>query len=491
MRSSSLKQLGIILTSALAGALFTFNIAAIANRSTESLPVEELRTFADVFNAIQQGYVEPVSDRTLIDHAISGMLSGLDPHSAYLDKEAFKELQEGTQGEFGGLGIEVGMEDGFVKVVSPMENTPAFRAGIKAGDLIVKLDDTPVKGMTQTEAVKRMRGKPGTKITLTIVRKGTDRPIVVTIVREIIKVQSVRSKLLEPGYGYIRIAQFQENTGPDVVAALNKLAEQGALKGLILDLRNDPGGLLNAAIGVSAAFLPKDALVVSTKGRAPDAQRKYHARPADYLRGTAADYLGKLPAYARQVKMTVLVNAGSASASEIVAGALQDHNRAQIVGTPTFGKGSVQTILSLSENTAIKLTTSRYYTPKDRSIQATGIEPDIVVEDSPDGSWSHIREADLIGHLDNQQVQAQANAAAKTENSKTVSPPDKIIELGKLEDDYQLRQALRLMKGEKIEQQEQAAKKAPEGQNAAASDEDKDLIDAVSGRIRIERTPMQ
>ena len=484
---SSLKQLGIVLASALAGAMLTFNLTAIADHNTESLPVEELRTFADVFNAIQQGYVEPVSDRTLIDHAISGMLSGLDPHSAYLDKEAFKELQEGTQGEFGGLGIEVGMEDGFVKVVSPMENTPAFRAGIKAGDLIVKLDDTPVKGMTQTEAVKRMRGKPGTKITLTIVRKGTDRPIVVTIVREIIKVQSVRSKLLEPGYGYIRIAQFQENTGPDVVAALEKLAAKEPLKGLILDLRNDPGGLLNAAIGVSAAFLPKDALVVSTKGRAPDAQRQYLARPADYLRGTGVDYLGKLPEYARQVKMIVLVNAGSASASEIVAGALQDHNRAQIIGTPTFGKGSVQTILSLSENTAIKLTTSRYYTPKDRSIQATGIEPDIVVEDSPDGSWSHVREADLIGHLANQQP--QANPATKAESSKTVTPPDKIIELGKLEDDYQLRQALRLMKGEKIEQQEQTAKKAEEQSTAAG--EDKDLIDAVSGRIRIERTPMQ
>lgn len=499
---SNLKLLSVICTSMVAGALLSFNLSAIANRATESLPVEELRTFADVFNAIQQGYVEPVSDRTLIDHAISGMLSGLDPHSAYLDKEAFKELQEGTQGEFGGLGIEVGMEDGFVKVVSPMENTPAFRAGIKAGDLIVKLDDTPVKGMTQTDAVKRMRGKPGTKITLTIMRKGEDRPIIVTITREIIKVQSVRSKLLEPGYGYIRIAQFQENTGPDVVAALNKLNEQGPLKGLILDLRNDPGGLLHAAIGVSAAFLPKDTLVVSTKGRAPDTQRKYLARPADYLRGPSSDYLRKLPEYARNINMAVLVNAGSASASEIVAGALQDHKRAQIIGTRTFGKGSVQTILSLSENTAIKLTTARYYTPNDRSIQATGIEPDVTVEDSPDGSWNHIREADLIGHLINNKDQQGMNGMAmgamdgmegmdgNVPAKKTVAPPNKIIELGS-PDDYQLNQALRVMKGEKIEQPaKKADTKTAENSKSKDGKTEKDPIDAVSGRIRIERTPM-
>ncbi|CAM5345259.1 S41 family peptidase [Thauera mechernichensis] len=352
---SKLKQFGLVMTGVVAGVMISLNFSANADRSAPMpLPVDELRAYADVFNAIKQGYVEPVEDKKLITDSISGMLSGLDPHSAYLDAEAFKDLQVGTQGEFGGLGIEVGMEDGFVKVISPIEDTPAFRAGVQAGDLIVKLDETPVKGMSLNDAVKRMRGKPRTDITLTIMRKGESRPIVLTLTREVIKVQSVRSKVIEPGFGYLRIAQFQENTAASVVEHFNKLAADAPLKGLVLDLRNDPGGLLHGAVGVSAAFLPANTLVVSTDGRTDDARREYRATPADYLRGTRDDFLRRLPPAAKDVPMVVLVNAGSASASEIVAGALQDHKRATVMGTQTFGKGSVQTILPLNNNTAIK-----------------------------------------------------------------------------------------------------------------------------------------
>jgi carboxyl-terminal processing protease len=447
---SKLQKLGLIFTGLVAGVLISLNFSAVADRtSAPPLPVEELRAFADVFNAIKQGYVEPVEDKTLINHAISGMLSNLDPHSAYLDAEAFKELREGTQGEFGGLGIEVGMEDGFVKVVSPIEDTPAFRAGIQAGDLIVKLDDTPVKGMTLNDAVKRMRGKPNTGITLTIMRKGESAPVVVRITREIIRVQSVRSKVLEPGFGYLRVAQFQENTAESVVDHLNRIAADGPLKGLVLDLRNDPGGLLHGAIGVSAAFLPRDTLVVSTDGRAPDARREYFATPEDYLRSRRDDFIRKLPAYARDVPMVVLVNAGSASASEIVAGALQDHGRAQVIGTQTFGKGSVQTILPLNSQSAIKLTTARYYTPKGRSIQAKGIEPDIVVEETANGSARRVREADLVGHLIGAEEKPTVDGEPGVPPAGESPPPR--FELGGA-DDYQLAQAIKLLKGEQIVQ---------------------------------------
>ncbi|AUN94236.1 S41 family peptidase [Pseudazoarcus pumilus] len=451
---SKFQKLGLILTGLVAGVLISLNFSAVADRTAPApLPVEELRAFADVFNAIKQGYVEPVEDKTLINHAISGMLSNLDPHSAYLDAEAFKELREGTQGEFGGLGIEVGMEDGFVKVVSPIEDTPAFRAGIEAGDLIVKLDDTPVKGMTLSDAVKRMRGKPGTTITLTIMRKGESTPIVERITREVIRVQSVRSKLVEPGFGYLRVAQFQENTAASVVEHLTRLTEDGPLTGLVLDLRNDPGGLLHGAVGVSAAFLPRDTLVVSTDGRAPDARREYFASPDDYLRGRRDDFMSALPAFAREVPMVVLVNAGSASASEIVAGALQDHGRAKVVGTQTFGKGSVQTILPLNSQSAIKLTTARYYTPSGRSIQAKGIEPDILVEESENGSARRVREADLVGHLigadELKQDEVPAGEVSAEEGAERPSTPR--FELGG-EDDYQLAQAIRLLKGEQIVQ---------------------------------------
>lgn len=449
---SKMQKLSLVLTGLIAGVLISLNFSASADRSPASLPVEELRAFADVFNAIKQGYVEPVDDRTLIDHAISGMLSNLDPHSAYLDEDAFKELREGTQGEFGGLGIEVGMEDGFVKVVSPIEDTPAFRAGVQAGDLVVKLDDTPVKGMNLSEAVKRMRGKPGTSITLTIAREDELQPIVIEITREIIRVRSVRSKIIEPGYGYLRVVQFQENTAPAVVEHLNQLGAHGELKGLVLDLRNDPGGLLHGAVGVSAAFLPRNALVVSTDGRAPDARREYLAVPEDYRRGRRGDFLNDLPAFAREVPMIVLVNGGSASASEIVAGALQDHERARVVGTQSFGKGSVQTILPLNSQTAIKLTTARYYTPNGRSIQAKGIEPDIIIEETENGSSVRVREIDLLGHLGGADEEPKAQDAAESVDDAPAAPAPR-FELGG-EDDYQLRQAMRLLKGERIVQNE-------------------------------------
>lgn len=447
------QKAGLVMTGIFAGILISLNFSANADRvAPASLPVEELRAFADVFNAIKQGYVEPVEDRKLINHAISGMLTGLDPHSAYLDAEAFKELQEGTQGEFGGLGIEVGMEDGFVKVVSPIEDTPAFRAGVQAGDLIVKLDDTPVKGMDLSDAVKMMRGKPNTSITLTIMRKGESAPVVVKLVREIIKVQSVRSKIIEPGFGYLRVSQFQENTATAVVEHLNKLMADGPLTGLVLDLRNDPGGLLHGAIGVSAAFLPADTLVVSTDGRTPDARREYRVDPEDYLRGRTRDFIRNLPAAAREVPMVVLVNGGSASASEIVAGALQDHKRATILGTQSFGKGSVQTILPINNSSAIKLTTARYYTPSGRSIQAKGIEPDFVIEESENGSSRRVREADLLGHLENgAEKEGPVAPGAKTEPESDGAATQPRFEMGG-DDDYQLRQALRLLKGEQIVQ---------------------------------------
>ncbi len=454
------KSISLVLGGFVAGALISLQIPAFADKEAKTgLPIDELRTFAEVYSAIKQGYVEPVDDKTMIANAISGMLSNLDPHSAYLDSDAFKDLQVGTQGEFGGLGIEVGMEDGLVKVISPIEDTPAYRAGVKAGDLIFKLDETPVKGLTLSEAVKKMRGKPKTSIKLTIARKGETKPIEITLLREVIKVQSVKSKLVEPGYGWVRITQFQENTVGDLAKHLSKLYKDGDLKGLVLDLRNDPGGLLNGAIGVSATFLPPDVKVVSTNGRTEDAKQDFRARPQDYLRGTKSDPLRSLPIDVKKVPMVVLVNGGSASASEIVAGALQDHKRAAIVGTQTFGKGSVQSVLPLPGNTAIKLTTARYYTPDGRSIQAKGITPDIVVEESPNGSSMHLREADLDRHLinDRDKEAAKAEAKAATKNGTKEKSDKEEAELpARLEyaskSDYQFQQALNLLKGLQIMQ---------------------------------------
>ena len=476
---SKLQQAGLVLVGLIAGVLISLNFSASAQKGEAAapLPVEELRSFADVFSAIKQGYVEPIDDKKLITYAISGMLANLDPHSAYLDADSFKDLQVSTQGEFGGLGIEVGMEDGLVKVVSPIEDTPAYRAGVKAGDLIVKLDDTPVKGMTLNDAVKKMRGKPKTQIVLTILRKGEAKPLVLTLTRDKIKVASVKSKLIEPGYGYLRVTQFQEETSADVVRHLEKLYKQDkeankgdGLKGLILDLRNDPGGLLHGAIGVAAAFLPEKTLVVSTDGRTEDAKRKYLATAEDYQRGHGEDVLKSLPAAARTVPMIVLVNGGSASASEIVAGALQDHRRALIVGTQTFGKGSVQTILPLSSNTAIKLTTARYYTPSGRSIQAKGISPDVTVEETPNGATNHdhLREADLERHLENDKDAAaaapkEATPAKTPKNGKTKpkdapkddsedTPPQGPAFEFAAKNDYQMNQAVNLLKAWQIMQ---------------------------------------
>src|SRR3981081_4424877 len=327
------RNIGLIFIGVIAGVLISLNFQAVADRATRTvLPIEELRAFTEVFGAIKTNYVEPVEDKKLITEAINGMLTGLDPHSAYLDAEAFKELQVGTQGQFGGLGIEVGMEDGFVKVVSPIEDTPAFRAGVKPGDLIIKLDDTPVKGMSLNDAVKKMRGKPNTNITLTISRKGESAPVVVTLTRAVIRVQSVKSKLIEPGYAWVRVSQFQEQTPENMVKALEGMFKQGQVKGLVLDLRNDPVGLLHGAVALSSAFLPPKSLVVSTDGRAEDAKRKFFASPEDYARGSRGeDILKALPAAVRTVPMVVLVDGGSASASEIVAGALQDHKRAVVI----------------------------------------------------------------------------------------------------------------------------------------------------------------
>ncbi len=447
------RSFGFILIGAVAGILVSLNFQAIADRATRSsLPIEELRAFTEVFGAIKSNYVEPVEDKKLITEAINGMLTGLDPHSAYLDQEAFRELQVGTQGQFGGLGIEVSMEDGFVKVVSPIEDTPAFKAGIKPNDLIVKLDETPVKGMTLNDAVKRMRGKPNTQITLTISRKGETTPIVVTLTRAIIHVQSVKSKLIEPGYAWIRVSQFQEQTPESLVSHVEKLYKQGQIKGLVLDLRNDPGGLLHGAVAVSAAFLPAKSLVVSTDGRTEDSRKKFYAVPDDYAR-RGDDVLKGLPAAIKSVPMVVLVNGGSASASEIVAGALQDSKRAKVIGTQTFGKGSVQTIMPLGNNTAIKLTTARYYTPSGRSIQALGITPDIVVED-PTDTAIRVREADLQRHLENSKAEQAADPSkpATLQRAKPPSPDQKPTELGS-KDDFQLQQALAFLKGQPVQQQ--------------------------------------
>jgi carboxyl-terminal processing protease len=447
------KQASLVLVGVLAGILLSLNFSAVAEREAARfpLPVDELRSFAEVFGQIKSNYVDPVEDKKLITDAVSGMVTGLDPHSAYLDQDAYRELRISTKGEFGGLGIEVGMEEGLVKVVSPIEDTPAFRAGLKPGDFIIKIDDTSVKGMSLNDAVKRMRGKPKTTIRLTIVRKGDPKPFEVTLMRDVIRVQSVKSKLIEPGYGWIRVAQFQEHTGEDLVKHLKALYKQDQLKGLILDLRNDPGGILDGAVGISSAFLPPDSLVVYTDGRLEDAKRKFFAVPENYLRGVPNDYLKGLPQGVKTVPMVVLVNGGSASASEIVAGALQDHKRAKVLGTQTFGKGSVQTILPLGNDTALKLTTARYYTPNGRSIQALGITPDFVIEE-PTSPTARLREADLEKHLLNEQelaAQSKKEKEQKTSVKPATDSEDK--PLAPLEfasdKDFQFQQALKLLKG--------------------------------------------
>lgn len=389
------------------------------------LPLEELHTFAEIFERIKSSYVEEVDDTTLLKNAIRGMLSGLDPHSAYLDASDFDELQESTSGKFGGLGIEVGLEDGFIKVVTPIDETPAAQAGVLAGDLIIKLDEHPVKGMDLNDAVDIMRGEPGTDILLTIVREGHNTPLEITVTRAIIKVASVRHKEIEPGYGYVRISQFQERTGPDVEKSIKKLQKDQPLKGLVLDLRNNPGGVLDAAVDVVDAFV-SDGLIVYTEGRIANTELRYKASPVT----TAAE-----------IPLVVLINGGSASASEIVAGALQDHHRALIMGTSSFGKGSVQTVLPLNSESALKLTTARYFTPSGRSIQAQGIVPDIHIEQ---GSLTQIKEkqfykeADLKGHLTNKNGDEERGARKSNQENAKATLASK---------DYQLHEALTLLKG--------------------------------------------
>ena len=384
------------------------------------------------------------------------MLTGLDPHSSFLDVEGFKDLQAGTQGEFGGLGIEVGMEDGLVKVISPIEDSPAFKGGVKSGDLIMQLDEKLVKGMSLNDAVKIMRGKPNTSIKLTILRKGENKPIYITLIRAIIKTQSVKYKLPEPGYAYLRVTQFQEHSAEDLAKAIKALREQnkGPLKGLVLDLRNNPGGLITAAVGISAAFVPKDALVVYTEGRTEDAKMRLTANPENYARGgQSGDFLADLPADIKTVPMVVLINGGSASASEIVSGALQDHKRAVIMGTQSFGKGSVQTILPINNGTAIKLTTARYFTPNGRSIQAKGIVPDIVVEDATVNTAEqgmNLREADLSNHLSNpKEAETSVKEAPKppTVKKDDRQATDKTPMEAGTKTDYQFMQAVNLLKG--------------------------------------------
>ncbi len=400
------------------------------NTDIDTLPLDELRTFTEVFAKVKNDYVESIDDRTLIENAIRGMLEGLDPHSTYLDKESYKELQEGTSGEFGGLGLEVGMEDGFIKVISPIDDTPAEHSGVKAGDLIIKLDDKSVRGMSLNDAVDLMRGKPGSDIILTVVREGEEKPISITITRAIITVKSVRSKILEPGFAYVRVSNFQTHTAEDLRKSLEKLKEENenGLSGLILDLRNNPGGILNAAVGVSDLFLDSG-LIVYTEGRIQDSKLKFNAKPSDIL---------------RNAPIIVLVNGGSASASEIVAGALQDHERAIIMGERTFGKGSVQTILPMNDEAALKLTTARYFTPSGRSIQASGIEPDIIIENirvnrEQDTGAIRIKEADLSGHLDN------GNKDNKIDDDSKDKKKEKGPSLA--ETDYQLYEALNVLKG--------------------------------------------
>ena len=473
---NKLKNLGLITLGLVAGVAATVQFSAMAQKTSSPLPIEQLRQLSDVFGLIKTDYVEPVDDEKLISEAIAGMVSSLDPHSVYLDKKAFKELQESTQGTFVGLGIEVGMKDGLVEVVSPIEGSPADKAGVKAGDLIVRLDSLPVKGMTLDEAVKHMRGEPNTKITITIARKEVNKPILLTITRDVIKTHSVKGKIVESGYAWLRVSQFQEPSLDDLVKKINELyAEDPKIKGLVLDLRNNPGVLVPSAIGISGIFLPKDVIVVTTNGQIADSKATYKASRQFYTTHSGPDPLAKLPAGIKNVPMVVLVNTGSASASEIVSGALQDYHRATIMGTQTFGKGSVQTIRQISADTGVKLTTARYYTPSGRSIQAKGITPDLHVEETAENDGINslrIREADLQKHLNN-----DTDAKAGTEKRDEAAEEKRVLEIEKTlkplqygsENDFQLQQALNYLKGLPVQlAKEKKEDKSPASETPAA-----------------------
>ena len=435
---------------------------------------------ARAFGLVKANYVVPVDEKKLIGNAIGGMVAGLDPHSVYLDRAGFKEFNEVVSGKFVGVGIEINMEDGLVKVMTPIEGSPAFRAGIKSGDLITKIDDAFVKGLSMDQAVKRMRGDPSTQVILTIYRKSEDRSFPVTIVREEILTKSIRSKLVEPGYGWIRISQFQERTVEDFVASVDKLfKEDPKMKGLVLDLRNDPGGFLGGAIAISAAFLPKDVTVVSTNGQIQDNKRIFKARIEDYGVRSGGDPLAQLPSVMKSIPLVVLVNEGSASASEIVSGALQDYKRATVMGAQTFGKGSVQTVLPLTDYSAIKITTARYYTPSGRSIQAKGIVPDVMLDETAEGNLYgalRMREADLDKHLSSGQgaevkdaarEKAREAATKKLEeanaHAKKNEAPKPLPEFGSAED-FQLQQALNHLKGQPVVASKTMTERKVEGQ---------------------------
>ena len=470
-----LKITGWISIGVMAGALTTVSLQTVARATLTPLPLEELQQLAAVFGMVKSNYVEPVDDKKLITDAIAGMVAGLDPHSVYLDKKALKDFNEGTTGKFVGVGIEISQEDGVIKVVSPIEGSPAFRAGIKPNDLIIKINDTLVKGLTLNEGVKRMRGEPNTKVILTIFRKSENRTFPVPITREEIRTQSVRSKVIEPGYAWIRLSQFQERTVDDFARKMEEIYKQEPqLKGLVLDLRNDPGGYLDAAVAISAAFLPENVTVVSANGQLADSKFTYKAAPEYYRRRSGADPLKRLAEVTKgalkSVPLVVLVNEGSASASEIVAGALQDHKRAKLLGNQTFGKGSVQTAVCLDSGfrmdncptAALKLTTSRYYTPSGKSIQAKGIVPDLMLDETEEGNLFaalRTREADLEKHLSNGQGDEKKDAIGEKAREEAVKRLEdelkkplaerRLPEYGS-DKDFQLIQAIKQLKGEPV-----------------------------------------
>ncbi|MEO8628637.1 MAG: S41 family peptidase [Betaproteobacteria bacterium] len=459
-----------------AGGLWRFT-ASVALLAAVSFPVhadpagapqsEELRALIEAYGRIKNAYVDPIDEKKLVSQAIKGMIAGLDPHSSFLDSDALGNWRSDLQGEFGGLGVDVDMEDGLIKIISPIEDTPASRAGLQAGDLISKLDNTEIKGLPLREAMSLMRGKPNTSVLLTILRKGEANPLTMTLTRALIRVKSVKSKLLEPGYGYVRLTQFQEHTPEQLALAIEALYRQNGepLRGLVLDLRDNPGGLVSSAVAVSAAFLAPDVPVVDLDGRNEEYTRHLRASAEYYLRGSKDDYLKRLPTSVKSVPLVVLVNGGSASASEIVAGALQDHKRATIAGTQTFGKGSVQTTLALVNNTAIKLTTARYFTPGGHSIQAKGITPDVAVSETADpiaATVTRVRESDLEHHLSNpEQVAAAVQTVGRTTamaeqkpGDRTTSEAKPVEKAAKVErpnygsqEDYQLSKVLTLLKG--------------------------------------------
>ncbi len=470
----TLKNISLVSVGVVAGVLATLQISATAQNASGPLPLDQLRLMSDIFGQIKREYVEPVDDKKLLTEAIKGMVASLDPHSAYLDEKDFKELQEGTRGRFAGLGIEISQEEGLVKVINPIEDTPAFRAGIQPGDLITRIDDKPVRGLPLEQAVKRMRGEPGTKVTLTIYRKSEERTFPVSITRAEIRVQSVKTKMLDNNtIGWVRLTSFQERTVADLGRRLKEMVEKNPnLKGIVLDLRNNGGGVLQGAVGVAAAFLPDDSTVVSTNGQVPDAKRVYKATFNNYrLSSLEDDPLKDLPTQIKKLPLVVLTNAYSASASEIVAGALQDHKRGLIMGKTTFGKGSVQTVRPLTNDTGIKLTIAYYYTPSGKSIQAKGIRPDIPVDQNPEGDPDDAlitREIDTERHLHNKQESEEPEMAEREqrrvdelrrleeENAKK-SPEErekerrkKPVEFGTT-DDFMLQQAIAQLDGKPVQ----------------------------------------